>query len=82
MCSQNNQLRSLIIMWLAAILFIFAAYILGHFKLMTEFFVFLFVGTSVLVISFLRCFHLATQKKMDDIISILEKLNDKKNNIA
>lgn len=74
MCSQNNQLKSLIIMWFVSFLFIFLAYILGHFKLMTEFFVLLFTGASILVVTFLRYFHLATQAKLDDIISLLKQL--------
>ena len=76
MCSQNN-LRLSVIMWLASVLLISTAYIWGHFKLMTEFFVFLFAGISLLLITFLRIFHLAIREKLDNIISLLERLNDK-----
>ncbi|MCX5635088.1 MAG: hypothetical protein NTW55_04515, partial [Planctomycetota bacterium] len=68
MALKKPALRSIVLMFFATLLLIFAACLFGHFRLMTEFFVYLAVGTGLMLVTFLRIFHLTTQSKLDEII--------------
>ena len=70
----RKKLNSVILMWFVSVLLIFLSLILGHFKLIPQFFVFLLGGITLLLVTFLRFFHLVTQNKLDEIISLLKEL--------